>query len=533
MRVKQWPVARQLLVLQALLLAVVLAAAAVSIFVLTRNREQSAARDQVLSLAQSIADNPFVAGAAVGANPSAVLQPYAEQIRIHTKVDFVVIMAPDRIRFTHPDTTQIGKPFIGHIQDALQGRAFTETFTGTLGSSVRAVAPVRDASGRIVALVAVGVTTKAIRSELMRRLPFLLAGLALLLAVALAGALLVSRRLRRQTRGLDSDSISRMYSSYQAVLHSVREGLLVIDADGRVGVINDEGRRLLGLRGDIVDRPVRELDLADTIKATLLDERDAVDELHLTGDRVLVLNQSRAQWGGRSYGTVATFRDRTELEALTGELDATKAFAEALHSQAHEAANRLHTMVVLVETGRSEDAVAYATTELELSQRLTDQVVAAVEEPVLVALLLGKAAQANERGVELTVTDDSRTPAGILPSSDLVTIVGNLIDNAIDASAESSGRKQVTVTVRADEHALLIQVEDTGPGLPHALVESAFTRGWSTKISATAAGRGLGLALVNQVVRRHGGSIDVSSPPAGGAKFTVRLAVPNLVEARL
>ncbi|MCW2647888.1 MAG: putative two-component system sensor kinase [Pseudonocardiales bacterium] len=530
---KQWPVARQLLVLQALLLAVVLAAAAVSIFVLTRNREQSAARDQVLSLAQSIADNPFVAGAAVGANPSAVLQPYAEQIRIHTKVDFVVIMAPDRIRFTHPDTTQIGKPFIGHIQEALQGRAFTETFTGTLGSSVRAVAPVRDASGRIVALVAVGVTTKAIRSELMRRLPFLLAGLALLLAVALAGALLVSRRLRRQTRGLDSDSISRMYSSYQAVLHSVREGLLVIDADGRVGVINDEGRRLLGLRGDIVDRPVRELDLADTIKATLLDERDAVDELHLTGDRVLVLNQSRAQWGGRSYGTVATFRDRTELEALTGELDATKAFAEALHSQAHEAANRLHTMVVLVETGRSEDAVAYATTELELSQRLTDQVVAAVEEPVLVALLLGKAAQANERGVELTVTDDSRTPAGILPSSDLVTIVGNLIDNAIDASAESSGRKQVTVTVRADEHALLIQVEDTGPGLPHALVESAFTRGWSTKISATAAGRGLGLALVNQVVRRHGGSIDVSSPPAGGAKFTVRLAVPNLVEARL
>ena len=530
---KQWPVARQLLLLQALLLAVVLAAAAVSIFVLTRNREQSAARDKVLSLAQSIADNPFVAGAAVGADPSAVLQPYAEQIRIHTKVDFVVIMAPDRIRFTHPDTAQIGKPFIGHIQEALQGRAFTETFTGTLGSSVRAVAPVRDASGRIVALVAVGVTTKAIRSELMRQLPFLLAGLALLLAVALAGALLVARRLRRQTRGLDSDSISRMYSSYQAVLHSVREGLLVIDADGRVGVINDEGRRLLGLRGDIVGRPVRELDLADTIKAALLDGRDAVDELHLTGDRVLVLNQSRAQWGGRSYGTVATFRDRTELEALTGELDATKAFAEALHSQAHEAANRLHTMVVLVETGRSEDAVAYATTELELSQRLTDQVVAAVEEPVLVALLLGKAAQANERGVELTVTDDSRTPAGILPSSDLVTIVGNLIDNAIDASAESSGRKQVTVTVRADEHALLIQVEDTGPGLPHALVESAFTRGWSTKISSTATGRGLGLALVNQVVRRHGGSVEVSSPPAGGARFTVRLALPNLVEAKL
>jgi two-component system CitB family sensor kinase len=531
MRVKHWPVARQLLLLQALLLAVVLAAAAVSIVLLTRNREQSAARDKVLTLARSVGDNPFVARAAVGANPSAVLQPYAEQIRIHTKVDFVVIMAPDRIRFTHPDTTQIGKPFIGNIQQALQGRAFTETFTGTLGPSVRAVAPVRDASGRIVALVAVGLTTRAIRAELLRQLPFLLAGLTLLLAIALAGSLLVARRLRRQTRGLDSDSISRMYSSYEAVLHSVREGLLLIDTDGRVGVINDEARRLLGLGGDIVGRPVRELELADTIRAALLDGGCAVDELHLAGDRVLVLNQSRAEWEGRSYGTVATLRDRTELEALTGELDTTKAFAEALHSQAHEAANRLHTMVVLVETGRSQDAIAYATTELELSQRLTDQVVAAVQEPVLVALLLGKAAQANERGVELSVTDDSRTPAGMLPGSDLVTVVGNLVDNAIDASAESGGRKHVTVTVRAEQNALLIAVQDTGPGLPDALVESAFTRGWSTKIASSANGRGIGLALVNQVIRRHGGSVQVSSPPAGGAMFTVRLTVPNLVEA--
>jgi len=530
MRVKHWSVARQLLLLQVLLLAGVLAAAAVSIFVVTRDREESAARDKVLSLAESIGDNPFVAVAAVGADPSAVLQPYAEQIRTQTRVDFVVVMAPSRVRFTHPDTAQLGKPFIGDIQLALDGHPFTETFTGTLGPSVRAVAPVRNARGRIVALVAVGVTTKAIRAELLRQLPFLLAGLALLLAVALAGALLVARRLRRQTRGLDSDSISRMYSSYQAVLHSVREGLLVIDADRRVGVVNDEARRLLGLGGDLVGTPVGDLDLAETIKATVLSGASAVDELHLTGDRVLVLNQSAATWEHRSYGTVATLRDRTELEALTGELDTTKALAEALRSQAHEAANRLHTMVVLVETGHTADAVDYATTELELSQRLTDQVIAAVEEPVLVALLLGKAAQANERGVEFSVTDDSRTPAAVLPGSDLITVVGNLVDNAIDASAESTGRRLVTVTVRAQDYSLLIRVEDTGPGLSSALVESAFTRGWSTKVAATGAGRGLGLALVNQVVRRHGGSVDVSTAPAGGARFTVRLPLRKLAE---
>ena len=522
--------ARQLLLLQALLLSVVVVAAAVTAFVVTRDREQATVRDKVLNLAESVAVNPFVAEWAASADPPARLQPYAEQIRKQTGVGFVVIMAPDRTRWSHPDPTQIGKPFIGTIQPALDGRTFTETFTGTLGPSVRAVAPVRDPAGRIVALVAVGVTTEAIRSQLLRQLPFLLTGLVMLLGVALAGSALVSRRLRRQTRGLDADSISAMYSSHQAVLHSVREGLLVIDQNKRVGVINDEARRLLGLSGDVVGTPVRDLSLPEPLAALLDEGRPAVDELHLTQDRVLVANQSIAEWEGRAFGTVVTLRDRTELEALTGELDTTKALAESLRSQAHESANRLHTMIVLVETGRGEDAVRYATTELELSQRLTDQLMTAVEEPVVAALLLGKAAQAGERGIELIVTADSQAPASNLPTSDLVTVIGNLIDNAIDASAEAGTRKRVTVTVRPDSDDLLIQVTDTGPGLPPDLIASAFTRGWSTKAAADPGGRGLGLALVNQAVKRHNGTVDVAAAPGGGAVFTARLPMHRLAE---
>jgi two-component system CitB family sensor kinase len=438
-------------------------------------------------------------------------------------------MAPDRTRWSHPDPAQLGKPFIGSIQSALDGRAFTETYTGTLGASVRAVAPVRAPDGRIVALVAVGITTEAIRQQFLRQLPYLATAVALLLAVALAGAMLVSRRLRRQTRGLDASSLRRMYSSHEAVLHSIREGLIVIDPNGRVGVINDEARRLVGLTHGVVGLPVAELDLAESIKSVLLEGRTATDELHLTSDRVLVVNQSQATWEGRGYGTVTTIRDRTELEALTGELDTTRAFAESLRAQAHEAANRMHTMIVLVETGRTEDAVRFATTELELSQRLTDRVMSAVDEPVLAALLLGKAAQAGERGVELVITDDSRTPAaGFLPASDLVTVVGNLLDNAIDASLDGTGEKKVEVLVRPDGADLIISVSDSGPGLPEDAVESAFTRGWSTKVSASAAGRGLGLALVNQVVRKHGGSVVVTDSAAGGALFTVRLPLHSL-----
>lgn len=530
MRLKHASVARQLLMLQVFLLILVVLGAAATAFALTRSRGEASVRDKVLGIAQSVAANPFVAESATAADPSARLQPYAEQVQKVTGVDFVVIMNTNRVRWSHPDPSEIGKPFIGTIRPALDGHAFTETYAGTLGPSVRAVAPVRDPVGRIVALVAVGVTTKAIRSQLLQQLPFLLIALALLLGIALLGATLVGRRLRRQTRGLDAESISRMYSSHQAVLHSVREGLLVIDPNKRVGVINDEAKRLLALPGDVVGSPVDQLGLPQALAALLLSGRPAVDELHLTEERVLVASQSVAEWEGRTYGTVVNLRDRTELEALTGELDTTKALAESLHSQAHEAANRLHTMIVLVETGRGDEAVRYATTELQLSQRLTDQVMTSVEEPVVAALLLGKAAQAHERGIELVVTEDSQTPARTLPASDLVTLIGNLVDNAIDASAEAGTGKRVTVTMRPDADALVVQVADSGPGLPDELIESAFTRGWSTKVASDPAGRGLGLALVSQVVRRHGGVVDVAHAPGGGAVFTVRLPLQPLVE---
>jgi two-component system, CitB family, sensor kinase len=522
-RPKRWSVARQLLLLQSLLLVAILSAVAVAAFEVGRRRDLDAARDKVLVIAKSIAADPFVVEQASTTAPWVRLEPYAEQIRSETHVDFVVVMAPDRTRWSHPDRSLIGKPFIGTIQPALSGRAFTETYTGTLGPSVRAVAPVRNSAGRIVALVSDGITTEAIHAQLQRQLPLLLAALVLLLAVAIAGALLVSRRLRRQTRGLDADTIAKMFASHEAVLHSIREGLVVTDRSGRIGLMNDEARRLLGVDRDAVGEPADSLPIAASVKELLASSRDADDELHLTGDRVLVVNQLAAEWGGRRYGTVTTLRDRTELESLTGELDTTKAFAESLRSQAHETANRLHTMIVLVETGRGEEAVQYATSQLELSQQLTDRLMAAVDEPVLAALLLGKAAQASERGIELSVDVAGAVGAAGIPVSDLVTVIGNLVDNAIDASAESAGARTIQVTIVSDATGLRVDVADSGPGLPAELVESAFTRGWSTKISATTAGRGLGLALVNQVARRHGGSVAVSASEAGGACLSVRL----------
>ncbi|MEV5175149.1 sensor histidine kinase [Streptomyces flaveolus] len=517
--------AGQLFAMQAVLIAVVVAGYALFTYVSDQRQAEDAAARQATAVARSIADSPSVREAIRTPDPTARLEPYALQVMRDANVDFVTIMNPSGIRWTHPDKNQIGKRFLGNIGPAQHGRTFTETYTGTLGPSVRAVTPISD-NGRIVGLVSAGIKVETISARVQDQVTALLgvAGVALLLGAV--GTYVVNARLRRHTHGMNATELSRMHDYHQAALHAVREGLLMLDGRYRVALINDGGRELLGVgpEEDVVGRSVADLGLPAPLTGALLSSEPRVDEVHLTASRVLVVNTSPVS-GGEHRGTVVTLRDVTELQSLMGELDSERGFTQALRSQAHEAANRLHTVVSLIELGRAEEAVEFATAELELAQALTDQVVAAVSEPVLAALLLGKTAQANERGVELVVSPDSRLDDGLLPESlsarDLVTILGNLIDNAVDA-AQGSVRARVTVTAYATAAEVVLRVSDTGPGVDPAHADLVFQRGFSTK-PAEPGGRGLGLALVRQAVNRHDGTLTVAEAEEGGAVFEVRL----------
>lgn len=524
--------AGQLFAMQVVIVAVVVAGCAGLAYVNAHHRADDAARARVETAARVVADSPVVTDALRTPDPSAVLEPFAERVRLDTTVAFVTIMTPEGTRWTHPHRDRIGEQFLGHIGPARQGRTFTETYTGTLGPSVRAVTPVKD-GGRIVALVSVGITVDTISHQMRDQLAVLVAMALAALALGGVGTYVANARLRRTTHGMAAAELSRMYDYHEATLHAVREGLVLLDADQRVALCNDAARELLGLPEGVVGRYVDGLGLPGSLTGALRATEPRVDEVHLTADRVVVVNTSPVS-GGQHRGMVVTLRDHTDLQALTGELDSVRGFAEALRSQAHEASNRLHTVVSLIELGRSAEAVDFATAELRLAQDLTDRVMAAVAEPVLAALLLGKVAEAAERGVELVVTDDSRIDDGVLPpeltARDLVTLLGNLIDNAIDAAVESGAsvlrpRVTVTVTARADGAELLLRVADTGPGVAPDTIGEVFRRGWTTKNE----GRGLGLALVGQAARRHGGSVSVEHE--AGAVFTVRLPLVRGVRA--
>ncbi|MEV6539941.1 sensor histidine kinase [Streptomyces sp. NPDC051665] len=519
--------AGQLFGMQAVLIAVVVAGYALFTYVSDRSQAEDAAGRQAMAVARSVADSPSVIAAIGTSNPTARLESYSLRVQRDTQVDFVTIMNKQGIRWTHPDKKQIGKKFLGHIGPALKGDSFTETYTGTLGASVRAVTPVYDGT-RIVGLVSAGIRVEAITQRVQDQVTALIGVAAGALALGAVGTYVVNARLRRHTHGMNATELSHVHDYHQAALHAVREGLLMLDGQYRVALMNDGGRELLGVTGDVVGQSVADLGLPAPLTGALLSSEERVDEVHLTASRVLVVNTSPVS-GGERRGTVVTLRDVTELQSLMGELDSERGFTQALRSQAHEAANRLHTVVSLIELGRAEEAVDFATAELELAQTLTDQVVSAVNEPVLAALLLGKTAQSNERGVELVVSEDSGMDDGLLPDSlsarDLVTILGNLIDNAVDA-AQGSLRARVTVTAYTeagpDGSALLLRVADTGTGVDPAHAEAVFQRGFSTK-PAGPGGRGLGLALVRQAVNRHDGTLTVAEAEGGGAVFEVRL----------
>ncbi|MDH6548606.1 two-component system CitB family sensor kinase [Streptomyces sp. SAI-041] len=527
--------AAQLFAMQAVLIAVVVAGYALFTYVSDRGQAEDAARSQARAVARAVADSPSVREAIGTPEPTVALQPYALRVMADTEVDFVTIMSPQGIRWTHPDEKQIGRHFLGNTGRALRGETFTETYKGTLGYSVRAVTPVKDADGHVIGLVSAGIQVERISKRVQGQLTALLAVAGGALALGAVGTYVVNARLRRHTHGMNATELSRMHDYHQAALHAVREGLLMLDGQYRVALINDGGRELLGVSAQdgVIGRSVADLGLPAPLTGALLSSEPRVDEVHLTSTRVLVVNTSPVS-GGEQRGTVVTLRDVTELQSLMGELDSERGFTQALRSQAHEAANRLHTVVSLIELGRAEQAVDFATAELELAQALTDQVVAAVGEPVLAALLLGKTAQANERGVELVVSEDSRLDDGLLPESlparDLVTILGNLIDNAVDA-AQGSVRARVTVTAYTADgtgsagtggRGLVLRVADTGAGVDPDHVETVFQRGFSTK-PAGPGGRGLGLALVRQTVNRCKGTLTVAEAEGGGAEFEVRL----------
>ncbi|WP_329342716.1 SpoIIE family protein phosphatase [Streptomyces sp. NBC_00663] len=317
-------VAWQVFVLQVVIVLLLVVAAVVALVLQVRHDSTTEARNRSVAVAEAFANAPGTREALSAPDPTAVLQPRAEAAREATGVDFIVVLNTDGIRYTHPKPDRIGKKFVGNLAPALAGHVVTEQIDGTIGPLVQAVVPVKDPDGKVVGAVSAGITTEHVGGTADQQLPLLIAMAAGGLAVATLGTALVSRRLQRQTHGLGPHEMTRMYEHHDAVLHAVREGVLIADGEGRLLLANDEAQRLLHLAADAEGRQVLDLGLPPDVADLLASGRVATDEVHLVGDRLLAVNQRATELEGGPAGTVATLRDSTELRALSGRAEAAR-----------------------------------------------------------------------------------------------------------------------------------------------------------------------------------------------------------------
>jgi two-component system CitB family sensor kinase len=487
---------------------------------------------RALAIAQTTAAQPGIAEEVKDTPPTAdgPVQQEAERIRDATKAEYIVVMDWRGVRWSHPTRDQVGRTVSTDPGQALAGKDVMEIDSGTLGRSARGKVPLRDSAGKIVGAVSVGIAYDSVRARLIHAIPGLFAYAGGALAVGALAAWIISRRVQRQTRDLAFSDISGLLAEREAMLHGIREGVVALDRSGRVRLLNDEAQRLLGIGDEVVGRSPEEA-LGEGRTADVLAGRvTGTDLLTVRGQRVLVANRMPTDDGG----AVATLRDRTELEQLGRELDSTRGLIDALRAQDHEHANRMHTLLGLLELEMYDDAVEFVGEVVGDHRATAEQVTEKIHDPLLAALLVGKATVAAERAVALWVSDRTRLPDRLVDPGGLVTILGNLVDNALDAVA-GTPHARVEVELRAEGRTAVLRVRDTGPGIPVEHRELIFTKGWSTKEPPAHRERGIGLSLVRRLAERQGGRATVGEAGGGGAEFTVvlpdALAEPELEPA--
>jgi two-component system CitB family sensor kinase len=514
----------QTLALQLAVLAVVLAFMALAFSRYTRVNLERQYGERALAVAQSVAAIPDVRKLVADADSWKVLQPLAEEIRESTGVSFVVIADEHGIRRSHPNPDEIGQRVSTDPGPALQGVSDVYTQVGTLGPSVRGKAPIWSDSdaGEIIGLVSVGVLTGAIDEAAGRQLPALLAFSGGALALGALGSWVIARRVRRQTLGLEPAEIAALFENREAMLLGIREGVVGVDGDGCLNLINQEAVRLLEIDGEaaVLGKPVTAVIDSSPITQIVEAPDPQQDVAVAFGDRILLINAMPVQVRSERVGTVITLRDHTELEDLVNELENAHSVVDALRAQAHEFSNTLHAVAGLIELGKGHDALEFITDQVAIHQGLTTAYRDRIGDPLLVALLLAKSAVASERGIAFQVDAESLEGVRITEPRRVLTVVGNLVDNAFDSVGGlrySGGR--VDVAFRADGVDLDVRVADNGAGVPPEHLNELFDAGFTTKDRRLHSG--VGLSLVRQAVGRRAGSIRVSND--GGAVFTAVL----------
>jgi two-component system, CitB family, sensor histidine kinase MalK len=479
-------------------------------------------KEKALNVAKMVAISPQVVGALKGENNQEEVQDFSNRVKDLTKVNFVVVIDMKGIRLSHPDPGKVGKHFRGGDEGpVLQGKEYVSISKGLLGPSMRAFTPIIDSQGKQVGAVAVGISLENVTKAVHKGQMGMVIGTLIGIIFGVVGAVGLARYIKKILLGLEPFAIAKLLEERSSMLQSVREGIIAIDQEGKITLVNRAASKLFkkaGLEGNPMG-----MDIEDYLPETRLTriiksgETELDQEQNLQGVTILV-NRVPVVVENQPVGAIATFRDKTEVQVLAEQLTGVRNYADALRAQAHEFMNKLHVILGLVRTEQYETLGNYVSETVNHRETEVGFVTKKVLDPVLAGFLIGKLSFARESGALLSIncTNKLPKPADEKITHELITIIGNLIDNAMEAVANSPNKK-VDLKLDYAEDILTIEVKDTGVGMTQSIQDKILEKGFSTKGD----NRGFGLYLLAQAIERLEGDLIISSKTGKGTNFAV------------
>ncbi|HEY4552600.1 MAG TPA: sensor histidine kinase [Bacillaceae bacterium] len=473
---------------------------------------------RAIAIARTVAQLPEIKSYVGEEGGSAVIQPIAERVRLATDVDYIVVFDMDRIRYSHPSESKLGTPFEGGDEQAsLSEHEYISKAQGVLGYAIRAFVPVMDEEGvKQVGVVTVGILSPTLHSLIVDYRNDMLISLLWGLSIGLVGSFIIANHLKKQTLNLEPYEIARLVEERSSMMQAMDIGILATDAQSNIIFMNRLAKQYTKFYEDAAT-------LTDLFPDTWLakethSRNEVIYRPLLCHDVMYLVRIYPIMVKDRSAGSLIMMTDRQEAHILAEELTGIKTLVDALRAQNHEYMNKLHSIAGLIQLDRSEEALNMIVDEISDEQDVIQFLKDYISDYSVLGLLLGKRSRAKELGVTFTIDGTSYLTEIMngFSSGDIVTIVGNLIDNAMEACLDKE-EKKVSLFLQGDADSLVIGVRDSGSGLP-LVPEKVFEYGFSTKCSE---GRGIGLALVKQIVESNKGNIALRSHPGVGTEITI------------
>ena len=480
----------------------------------------------IMNMATIIANSPVVSQNLGKYDNQYLIQSYIDKILQSSQdIGIIVVVDMNNIRYAHPQKERIGKEFVGGDEKRvlLTGESYISEAVGTLGSQIRAFVPVFSDNNKQAGFVMVSRTMSSYKEEINKSLKVMIVSTCIGLMIGVIGAFFLSNNIKKTLLGLEPDEITRLYIQRDGMLDALNEGIIAIDEKNSITLVNDSAIKMLNLNSDhIIGGDIQDVFPSCKLGDVIISGKAEYYSDHTINDTLVVINRVPIKDGEKIVGAIATFSDRTKIKQLAEEITGVRQIVDALRANSHEFMNKLHTILGLIDLGEISEAKKYIMNVTEKHQKILTLVITSIKDPAIAGLIIGKTSRANELGIKMKIDRDSALDKNIgkIDSSALITILGNLIENAMEAlKGNTLTSKTINLFIKEYSEKIIIRIRDNGIGIKAENLEKIFERGYTTKEGS----RGQGLFLVKDIVEALKGSINVESILEQGTQFTVEL----------